>query len=196
MGSLFAIVSPFATVPTFLAITDRDTMSDRISMAKRGCAIACIVLVTFSFFGGTILGALRVSIPALQVAGGLVILRVAFGMLSADRSRLTPEERDEGAEKEDVAVTPLAIPVLCGPGTITTGIVLGTEAEGLVRQTILFSEILVVYAVTFALLWLAVRYSAWLGEIMLRVLTRLMGVLLAAIAVQFVINGARDAFGV
>lgn len=193
-GSLFAIVSPFATVPTFIALTEHDSAKARISMARRGCMVAGFVLIGFSVFGSSILGALRVSIPALQIAGGLVVLRVAFDMLRAARRDVTPEEREEAIDKEDVAITPLAVPVLCGPGTITTGIVLGSEAGPLTQHLVLIAAIPIVYGATFALLWMAVRYSAMLGEITLRVLTRLMGVLLAAIAVEFVIQGVRASF--
>jgi len=192
-SSLFAIVSPFATVPTFMAITERDDMLARLSMARRGCMVAGGVLIFFSLVGDRILEALRVSVPALQIAGGLVILRVAFGMLKAAPRKLTTEERAEAVEKDDIAIAPLAVPVLCGPGTITTGIVLGSAASGIVDHLVLLSAVLAVYGTTFGILWLAVRYSSSLSATALRVLGRLMGVLLAAIAVEFMLQGLRAA---
>lgn len=193
LGSLFAILSPFATVPAFLAITEQDDPGVRVGMARRACLVAFCVLTAFALLGSTVLAALRVSLPALQIAGGLVILRIAFEMLQGERRGLSPEERAEAREKDDVAITPLAIPMLCGPGTITTGIVLGSQAEGPVHYAILVLGGAVIYAMTFALLWLAVRYAAMLGQITMRVVGRLSGLLLAAIAVEFVVSGLRQA---
>jgi len=193
-GSLFAIVSPFATVPTFLALTEDDSTPQRIAMARRACLIACVVLLVFALLGTEILAAFQVSVPALRMAGGLVILRVAFDMLQGNQRKLTPEERSEGIHKDDIAITPLAVPLLCGPGTITTGIVLGSQAAGVVEHVALALTALAVYATTFLLIWLGVRYSAVLGQITLKVMARLMGMLLAAIAVEFMLAGWREAF--
>jgi len=192
-GSLFAILSPLGTVPTFVAITDGSSSSARISMARRACTIAFVVMATFSLLGARILNAFEVSIPALQIAGGLVILRVGLEMLGGNRARLSPEERAEAIEKDDIAVTPLGVPMLCGPGTITTGIVLESQATGGLQVAALIGSGAVIYAITFALLWGAVRYSAFVGQLTLRVVARLMGLLLAAVAVQFVLNGVRAA---
>lgn len=193
LGSLFAILSPFGTVPMFLGMTEGDTVGDRISMARRACLIACIVMATFALVGARILAAFQVGIPALRIAGGLVILRVGLEMLGGTRRRLTPEERHEALDKDDIATTPLAIPILCGPGSITVAIVLGSQAEGAAQYAVLIASIVVVYAITFVLLWFAVHYSAVLGQITLRVVSRLMGLLLAAVAVQFILNGVTEA---
>ncbi|HKJ23336.1 MAG TPA: MarC family protein [Myxococcota bacterium] len=193
-GSLFAILSPLGTVPTFLALTEGDSAEDRVSMARRACTVAFVVMAAFSLFGSSILGSFAVGVPALQIAGGIVILRVGLEMMAGSRQRLTPAERAEGASKDDVAVTPLAVPVLCGPGVITTGIVLESQAEGALQVASLLAIEAAVFALTYALLWAAARYSVFFGQIALRVVGRLMGLLLATIAVQFVLNGARGAF--
>lgn len=194
-GSLFAIVSPFATVPIFLAVTEGENAEERLSLARRACVLAFILLLAFAVLGTRILGAFRVTVPALQIAGGLVILRVAFDMLSGvGRRRLTPEERVEALEKDDVAVTPLAVPILCGPGTMTTGIVLGSQAVDPLHTTVFVVVGAVIYAITFGLLSVAVRNSSFLSPIGLRVVSRVMGLILAAIAVQFVLDGVRGAF--
>jgi len=121
-----------------------------------------------------------------------VILRVGLEMLGGRRQRLTVEERVEAIEKDDVAITPLAVPMLCGPGTLTTGIVLESQAAGVLQRALLVSSEAIIYALTFALLWAAVRYSTFVGAITLRVVGRLMGLLLATIAVQFVLNGLHE----
>ena len=193
LGSLFAILSPFATVPAFLTITEHDGPADRLRMARRACGVAFVVLSAFSLLGAPLLESLKVSIPALQIAGGLVILRIAFEMLGGDRKPLSAEERAEARDKDDVAITPLAIPMLSGPGTITTGVVLGSQAEGPLHYAALIGSGALIYAMTFALFWLAVRYSAYVGQIVIRVIGRIFGLLLAAIAVEFVVRGLRAA---
>ena len=192
LGSLFAILSPLGTVPTFLALTEGNAAGERLSMARRACIVAFVVMAAFSLLGSRILDAFHVGIPALQIAGGLVILRVGLEMLGGRRQRLTAEERAEAIEKDDVAITPLAVPMLCGPGTITTGIVLESQAAGALQRALLVCSEVFIYGLTFALLWAAVRYSTFLGEITLRVVGRLMGLLLATIAVQFVLNGLHE----
>lgn len=193
-SSLFAILSPFATVPAFLAITEHDAPDDRLRMARRACVVAFVVLLTFSVLGTWILGALEVSVPALRIAGGLVILRVALEMLQGEARKLSSEERVEARDKDDVAITPLAIPMLAGPGTITTGIVLGTQASSALHYGVLIGCGGAIYALTYVLFVVAVRFSAMLGPIALRVVGRLFGLLLAAIAVEFLVIGLREAF--
>lgn len=194
-GSLFAILSPLGTVPTFLTITEGGDDEGRLHTARRACTIAFGVLVVFALLGAPILRAFAVSIPALQIAGGLVILRIGLEMLAGHgaRRKLSPEERAEALEKDDVAVTPLAVPILCGPGAITTAIVLESQAGGWLQHVVLIAIVALIYAGTFGLLWAAVRYSAFLSVIPLRVVGRLMGLLLATVAVQFLLNGVSGA---
>lgn len=188
-GTLFAILNPFATAPTFLALTEDEAQGHRVSMAGRACLLSALLLIGFSLFGEQILGAFRVTVPALQIAGGIVVLRVALQLIGGERRRLTPAESEEAIEKEDITVTPLAVPILCGPGTITTGIVLGTQAGGLQDRTVLAVIIASIYATTFAVLYAAAHSSRWLGPLVLKVLGRLMGMLLATVAVQFMLSG-------
>jgi len=193
-GSLLAILSPFATVPTFLAMTEGNSASERAVMARRACTIACGVLIAFTLVGLNILGFFRVSVPAFQIAGGIVILRVAMEMLQGSRElKVTPEERLEGMQKDDISITPLAVPILCGPGTITTGILLSSQASSWVHVGVLVANVGIIYLVTYNLLRLASAYSHLFGETPLKIITRLMGLLLMAIAVQFVVDGVRAA---
>jgi len=158
-------------------------------MARRACLVAFVSMAVLSLLGARILGSFEVSIPALQIAGGIVILRVGLEMLGGRRQRITPEEQREALDKDDVAIAPLGIPMLCGPGAITVGIVLESQAAGMLHRVILVGSAALIYGFTFALLWVAVTYSQALGQIALRVVGRLMGLLLAAVAVQFILNG-------
>ena len=193
-GTLFAILSPFATVPTFLALTEDESDEQRLAMATRACALAIVILVFFSLFGEVILGTFRIEKSALQIAGGLIVLRTAFQLIGGERRRLTSPERDEAEEKEDITITPLTVPILCGPGTITTGIVLGTEASSAVQSATLVVAIVLIYGLTLGFLVVAIRSSQWAGPLVVRVLGRLMGMLLAAVAIQFMLSGLASAF--
>lgn len=193
-GSLFAILSPFATAPTFLAITENESAARQVTMAARACVLSFVILVLFSVLGEPILASFRVTVPALQMAGGIVILRIGLQLMSGERGRLTPAERTQAAEKEDVTVTPLAVPILCGPGTISTGIVLGVEASSVGEYVTLVVVIALIYAMTFGFLFAGVRSTRWISPLALRITGRLMGMLLAAVAMQFMISGITTAF--
>lgn len=193
LGTLFAVLSPMATVPPFLAMTESDHREERLIMARRACIVAFLVLVTFAITGLAILDMFRITIPAFKIAGGILLLRASLEMLKGNRARITPEERQEGAEKEDISITPLAVPLLCGPVTIVTAILLSARAVTWMHYPVLILTILTIYLFTYYLLRLAVIYSHLFGELTLRVISRLMGMLLAAMAVQFVVNGVVEA---
>lgn len=190
-GSLFAIVDPLAAVPAFLAMTEGHSRDDRFRMARLAAVIVFFVLLAFSLAGLSILGIFGVTIPAIGIAGGIVLLLVALDMLQGRQTALkeTPEERTEGASKEDIAITPLAVPMLSGPGAITAVILLSNQATSPFHYAILIGNILLISLVTYFFLRLGAVYSFLIGEIALRIVTRLMGLLLAAIAVQFILNG-------
>ena len=121
-SSLFVIVDPLATVPAFLAMTTRYTLAQRLRMARVACLVAVMILGGFALTGQWLLSLLGISLAAIQVAGALVLLLVALDMLRAQRSAVqeTAEETAEGAAKDDVAITPLAVPMLAGPAAIST----------------------------------------------------------------------------
>ena len=189
--SLFAIINPLSTVPAFLSITLDDTRVDRVRMARFACLLACGLALGFALTGQFILSFLGISIPALQIAGGLVLLTIAFDMLRApsDDRRLTPEEKQIASKQQDVAVTPLAVPLLCGPGAISAVIVLQTQAIDWTYNLALILGVILVYLACFLILYTAVYGAGRLNPIALRVLRRIMGLLFAAVAVQFVVNG-------
>lgn len=193
--SLFAVLNPFATVPPFVAMTTTNTVAERRAMARRASLIAAGVLIGFALLGLQVLSFFGVSAEAFQIAGGLILLRVAFGLLQGTSSlKVTPEESAEGRAKDDISVTPLAIPLLCGPGTIAAAILISSQASTWLETSVLVAIIVVIYAGILALLRLASVHSHRLGETTIKVSSRLMGLILASIAVQFVIEGIRAAF--
>src|SRR5258707_6717128 len=129
-SSLFVIVDPFATVPAFLAMTPTDTPEQRIRMARLACCVMAGVLIVFAAAGKIIFKVLGITMPAFQLAASIVLLLVALDMLRAQRSRVheTDEETAAGVEKTDIAIAPLAIPMLAGPGAISTAILLQHQA--------------------------------------------------------------------
>lgn len=193
-GSLFAVLNPFATVPPFLAMTESNTAAERRAMAERACMIAAGVLVVFALTGIWLLEFFGVSVPAFRIAGGLVLIRVAFDLLQGGRSlKVTREERVEGEQKDDISITPLGVPILCGPATITAGILVASQATTWLHTGVLVAVIAIVYGGIFAALWLATEHLHRLGETPIKISSRMMGLILVAIAVQFVVDGIRAA---
>ena len=192
-SSLFVIVDPIATVPAFLAMTPQDTNEQRIRMAKLACLIMAAVLLVFSLAGKWVFQFLGITLPAFQIAASIILLLVALDMLRAQRSRTqeTSEETAAGTEKADIAVTPLAIPMLAGPGAISTVILLHSQAQGNAQHLALLGCILGVSAASYLILRLGALGAKWLNPIAIRIITRIMGLLLAALAVQFMLNGIK-----
>jgi multiple antibiotic resistance protein len=189
-SSLFAIVDPIAVVPTFLAMTPQDTPEQRIRMARLASIITACVLLTFALVGRWIFRLLGITLPAFQMAGSIVLLLVALDMLRARRSSVkeTEEETTAGTAKEDIAITPLAVPLLAGPGAITTSILLHNQAVGVAQKVALYISIVVVSALCFVILRFSAQGARWLSPIALKIGTRIMGLMLAAVAMQFMIN--------
>ena len=194
-SSLFVILDPIAIVPAFLAMTPNDSPQDRIRMARTACIISAIILLIFATTGKLIFNFLGITIPAFQLAGSIVLLLVALDMLRARRSAVqeTTEETDAGAAKADIAMTPLAVPMLAGPGAITTAVLLHNRAAGnFTLQVALCVCIAGVCLASFLIFALSAHGAKWLNPIFLRLTSRLMGLLLAAIAMQFLIKALTD----
>ena len=192
-GSLFAIVDPFAAIAPFLAMTSHDTPQQRRRTARTACITAAGVMSAFAATGPAIFHLFGITLPAFQVAGGLVLLLSALDMLRAQKSALkeTPEEVAEGMGKDDIAITPLAIPLLAGPGAITTSIVLAGRAATFFQKAIFFVLISLVCFVSYWTLVLASDSAKKLSPTLLNIVTRLMGLLLAAIGVQFILSALK-----
>jgi multiple antibiotic resistance protein len=194
LTSVLFIVDPIAVIPTYLVITQGETSPQRADTARRACIAATIILVAFALGGTLIFQMFGITLEAFRIAGGLILWVVAMDMLHGERR--TQESRPEIAEgqaKEDVAVTPLAMPMLAGPGAISTIMVLASQARTLPEKLIVHGSIVVTLFVSWIVLRVGERVVLRMGQTGIRVMTRIMGLLLAAIAVQFVITGTRDA---
>jgi multiple antibiotic resistance protein len=190
-AAIFFVVDPFAAVPLFITMTRDDTAPKRRSMARRASVTVAVVLVTMAFAGKYIFGLFGVTLPAFRIAGGVLLLLLAIDMVRAQpsRTRSSPEETAEGAQKEDVAVIPLAIPMLAGPGAIATVMVLTAQAKDWRYHVIVVASILVTALLTYFVLRAAQLAERVLKQTGLAIVNRLMGMVLCAIAMQFVVGG-------
>lgn len=189
--SIFFVVDPLAAVPAFLTMTANDPAAMRRSMALRASIASSIILVVFAVAGGYIFRLFGVTLPAFRIAGGVVLGLSALEMLRADRpSRQTKEEINEGVDKVDISITPMAIPLLAGPGAISTVMVL-THQSSWAGSLPVFAAIALTGVGTYVLLLFSDSLQRVLGTTGIHVLSRIMGLVLAAIAVQFVLDGVR-----
>lgn len=196
LTTLVFVVDPFAAVPVFLVMTSGDTTAQRSRTARRAAWTTTATLAGFGLFGTTLFGLLGISVGAFQIAGGILLLLLAIDMLGAQRSRqrTTPEEEAEGIEKDDISIFPLAIPMLAGPGATSTVMVLVSRAANPFELGLLGASIVLVGLLTFVTLRAAGSLSARLGKTGLNVLQRVMGLVVSAFALEFILTGLRAAF--
>jgi multiple antibiotic resistance protein len=193
--SVLFIVDPIAAIPTYLVITQQETPAERRRTARRACIAMTVLLVVFGATGTMLFRAFGITLAAFRTAGGLILWFVAMDMLHGERR--TQEGRDElyeGQIKEDVALTPLAIPMLAGPGAISTAIVLAGQAHSAAQSAVVYASIILTGLISYVSLRLGEPLLGRLGKTGIRVVTRIMGLILAAVAVQFVFSGVREAF--
>ena len=193
-SSLFVIVDPLATAPAFLAMTPNDTPDQRLRTARLACCTVAVVLLMFSIAGTVVFKIFGITMPAFQIAASIILLIIALDMLRVQRSRVqeTREEKQAGVEKPDIAITPLAIPMLAGPGAISTTILLQNEAKTVPQHVALYCCILAVALASYLIFRLAVRGARWLNPIAMSIAIRVMGLLLAAVAIQFMLNAIKE----
>ncbi|TVP56572.1 MAG: NAAT family transporter [Gemmatimonadales bacterium] len=193
LTSLLAITNPLTAAPVYLALTEGQAPRSRARTLRMAVLTGLVVLVIFALLGGAIFQVFGITIDAFRIAGGVIIFGIAMDMLQAKRSRVksTQEEEDEGMGKEEVGITPLGIPMIVGPGAITTVMVLAGDALTPVYFVVLFLAILLVLGSIYGVLSAAPYLTQLLGTTGVNVLTRIMGLLLAVIAVQFMVDGIR-----
>jgi multiple antibiotic resistance protein len=192
--SIFVLVDPFAAIPTFLVMTADSSERRRRHMALRAAWTCFIVLSVFGIAGSFIFKLFGITLPAFKIAGGIILGLIGLDMLQARRSptKETPGDTEEGLDKDDVGIIPLGIPMLAGPGSISTVMVLVSQRVDWRHGAIIFSAIALTSALSYVILAAADRVRSFLKETGIRILTRMMGLLLTAIAVQFVLNGLKD----
>jgi multiple antibiotic resistance protein len=196
LAGLISVVNPIGAMPIFLSLTARKQPVERRQTAMTTTFAMAMVLFTSLLVGEPILNFFGIGLPAFRVAGGLLLLLMGISMLrvSDDRSRHTPEEEAESQEKSSVAVVPLAIPLLAGPGAISTTIVYAHRDLSLAHYLLFSSVIVTVSMIVLLILLLAPRIIAIMGQTGMNVVTRVMGLLLTSTAVEFIAGGISELF--
>ena len=196
--TLFVVIDPPGCAPIYAGLTKGATAAQARSMALRATAIASVILLIFALFGEELLAALHIELNSFRIAGGLMLFFIAFDMVFEKRT----QRRESRAEKiaatpeiEDVSVFPMAMPMLAGPGAIAAVMLLMNEADGLTQSLEVLAALALVLAITAVALVAAGPLIRLLGDKVEAVITRLLGVLLAALAAQYVIDGLKGSFG-
>lgn len=194
--TLFVVIDPPGCAPIYAGLSADATRRQAVAMAARACAIAGAILLVFALFGEDLLGALHIELDAFRIAGGIMLFMIAIDMVFEKRT----QRREERAEKiraapeiEDVSVFPMAMPMLAGPGSIATIMLLTSRASGLDQSIAVLAALLLVLLISFGALAAAGPIMLVLGDKVEAVISRLLGVLLAALAAQYIIDGVKSA---
>ncbi|MEO8842941.1 MAG: MarC family protein [Kofleriaceae bacterium] len=195
LSAIFFVIDPLATVPVFLSITTEHTVEQRRKIALRAAFATWVILSFFAVAGGLVFKAFGISLGAFKVAGGIMLLLMSIDMMRAQPSptRSTKEEREDSSARDDIAIFPMAIPMLAGPGAIATVMVLMSRAAWHPTRV---PAVFIAITVTCLIAWLLMRSASnaerFLPKALLRAFERVMGLLLAAVAVEFIASGVRD----
>ena len=194
LSSIFFLVDPFAALPTFLAVTTGADAQRRRKMAWKASVTAFVVLSAFAVVGQYIFKMFGITLPAFEIAGGIILLLIGLDMLAAKRSptQESSEEAADAAHKEDAGIVPLGIPMLAGPGAITSVMVLVGQADTRLKMVAILASIAITAAICYLVLGNSDRVARAMGETGVRILVRIMGLLLVALAVQYFVNGMVD----
>ncbi len=194
--SLFSILNPLSTIPVFVSLTADLGSAERKRLTRDAALTVLVVLVVSYLAGESFLRFFEISVASLQVAGGMVILGMSWAMLQARMSlaKQTPEEAVEAGSRDHLAIMPLGMPLLAGPGTISLMIIAAGHSRGIQGHLIVLAASVAVTLVTWLILTAANPIAGFLGKTGMNVATRLMGLVLAATAVEFIATGLRDMF--
>ncbi len=194
LSSIFFLVDPFAALPTFLAVTAGANEVRRRQIARKATLTAWIVLSVLSVAGKYLFQLFGISLAAFEIAGGIILLLIGLDMLEAKRSATqeSSEEAHEAAQKQDAGIVPLGVPMLAGPGSITSVMVLVGQVQVWLQLAAILGSILLTAVICYLVLGNSDRVAKALGETGIRILVRVMGLLLVALAVQYFVNGMAD----
>ena len=196
--SLFSVVNPLTAMPIFLSLTEDNTEKETARTARKASIYMFCVLITFLLIGTYILSFFGISLPGIRIAGGIIIMRAGFSMMNPEKPgrKLSKEDHEAAMDKDDVSFSPLAMPLLSGPGSIAVVIGFGSQATGVVDYIITGVAVML----TAFLAWAILRVAPWLNKLIgktgMTVITRLMGFIALSIGVQFIINGIAKFFGI
>jgi multiple antibiotic resistance protein len=191
--AIFAIVDPIGNIPIFYSITQRYSKEEKIKIIKTAIITALLVLFVFGLVGNYIFMLFHITIPAFRIAGGLLLFRVAFNMLYGvtPGTKTTQSEKEEASEKDTIGIVPMGIPLLAGPGAISTVMLYNSNGD-IGNIIVVFISVIATLLFTYILLRNIDKIFNKLGRVGSHAISRIMGLILAAIAIQFLINGVHQ----
>ncbi len=192
LTTLFTLINPLGISPLLIVMTERFSNEERKEIAFKGTLTATATLIVFSFIGNTIFTFFGITVEAFRIMGGILFFRSGLKMLEAKvgRTRTTPKEQEESQSHSDIAISPIGIPLIAGPGAITASMLLANQTPGIISYGTLIAAILLVLGIVHIILRNGDKIIKAIGYTGMRIIQRVMGLLLLVIAVQFVINGA------
>ena len=193
-SSLFALINPIGIVPIYLTITQEYNKRERDKIAIKAILFSLLVLLLFALIGDFIFSFYNITIHGFRIAGGILLLKISFDMIESkrSRSRTTPSEELEAEEKNDIAYTPLSIPLIAGPGSIASIMILSSEAKNTIDKLTLFATLIIVLIITFFIFKVSKNLSKNFGKLGLRILQRIMGLILMVISIEFILKGIKN----
>jgi len=197
LSSILIVINPLAATLFFVSLTSGMGHPERQEVARDACRYAFLILITFALLGSIVLDLFGITIDAFRIGGGILLFGIGMEMVYArtSRTKMTATEKYESMDADDVSVMPMAIPMIAGPGAITTTIVLESEAVGtVIQKVVILASITIAIVMTYVMMTKSEQIVSRVGQKEFRIINRLMGMLLIAIAVQFVITGLRSAF--
>lgn len=191
--AIFVIVDPFAVVPVYLLLTERFSPEAVVHTRRKASFVASGILITFAVTGMSIFHLFSITLPAFQIAGGILLLLLGISQLNATRTRVKPEETNESLERDDISVFPIGTPLLAGPGAISTVVLYASTQPSFIRVGGLIISISLAMGASYLTLKAAYPLFRVMGRTGLNLITRIMGLILTAVAVQFILNGLKGA---
>jgi multiple antibiotic resistance protein len=189
--SFFTLINPLSTMPVFMTMTAGLTEKERNQTARKATLVALITIVMFALSGQLLFNFFGISVNSFRIVGGVIFFIMGMDMLQARLGQVKIKDSEVKTYVNDISVTPLAIPMICGPGAITNSIVLMEDAHSLTRKIILFASIILVLYITYIIFYSSTRIIKMLGQTGINVMMRLMGLIVMVIAVEFFFSGLK-----
>ena len=195
-SSLFTLINPMGITPILLSVTDGLNELEYNQIIKKGILTALIILIVFTLMGDIIFKIYGITIDAFMIAGGILFFKTSFNMIEAKtpRSSSTPQETEEAGAKEDIGITPVGIPIIAGPGAITSVMLLSSQVSTTSDKIIIYINIFITLSLTYFILKVGKKISKRIGTTGIRIIQRVMGIVLLVISIQFIINGFENIF--
>lgn len=189
--SLFTLINPLGTMPVFMSMTADLSVADRSKTAKKASIVSLITIITFAFTGQLLFNFFGISVNSFRVVGGVIFFIMGMDMLQARLGQVKIKDNEVKSYVTDISITPLAIPMICGPGAITNAIVLMEDADTLIKKIVLIVSIVLIMFLTYLILYSSSKLIKLLGQTGINVMMRIMGLIVMVIAVEFFFNGLK-----